>query len=136
MKKICFLAAAAGLALVSASPPATGDETAAAEGSGYPPCSRTVTDRCIQLYERGVGTRENLASNRDLGPGRGPAQGGPEEAATATASAGDYPPCSATVTDRCRQTYEGRGKRVRAARATGRTGGGYSSAVAVAGERG
>ena len=20
----------------------------------YPPCSRTVTDRCIQLYERGV----------------------------------------------------------------------------------
>jgi hypothetical protein len=23
--------------------------------SDYPPCSRTVTDRCIQLYERGVG---------------------------------------------------------------------------------
>lgn len=24
------------------------------ETSDYPPCSRTVTDRCIQLYERGV----------------------------------------------------------------------------------
>jgi hypothetical protein len=24
------------------------------EEADYPPCSRTVTDRCIQLYERGV----------------------------------------------------------------------------------
>jgi hypothetical protein len=27
--------------------------------TGYPPCSRTVTDRCIQLYERGVTGRGN-----------------------------------------------------------------------------
>jgi hypothetical protein len=33
----------------------TGDEAASATmQTGYPPCSRTVTDRCIQLYERGV----------------------------------------------------------------------------------
>ena len=34
------------------------------EGVDYPPCSRTVRDRCIQLHERGVATRENLAINR------------------------------------------------------------------------
>jgi hypothetical protein len=53
MKKLIFLAAAAGLGLVSASPPPT---TAAGAGApaAYPPCSRTVTDHCIQLYERGV----------------------------------------------------------------------------------
>jgi hypothetical protein len=27
------------------------------EAVNYPPCSRTVTDSCIQLYERGVKRR-------------------------------------------------------------------------------
>jgi len=31
--------------------PATGEATA----SGYPPCTRTRTDRCLQTYERGRG---------------------------------------------------------------------------------
>jgi len=36
---------------------------------GYPPCSATVTDRCIQLYEPGVATPTNLALNEQLGDG-------------------------------------------------------------------
>jgi hypothetical protein len=124
MKKVCLFAVVAGLGLVSAAPPSTGDTEAAEASGGYPPCSATVTDRCIQLYERGVRTSENLAANGDLGPGRGPAQGGPEE--PEMASGGDYPPCSATVTDRCTQTYEGRRSHRRNA----------ARAIRMAGERG
>ena len=36
---------------------------------GYPPCSATITDRCIQLYEPGVATPTNLALNERLGDG-------------------------------------------------------------------
>ncbi len=121
MKKIMITAAAAGLGLVAAAPPshlrhsAVQDEGA---GRGYPPCSRTVTDRCIQLYERGVATRTNLALNERLGmDNRVTAMGGPYEPAAPRArgngdwsrpAADDYPPCSRTVTDRCTQTYERR----------------------------
>jgi len=52
MKKLVLFAAVAGLGLVSASPPPPAVSAQAA--ATYPPCSRTVTDRCIQLYERGV----------------------------------------------------------------------------------
>lgn len=60
---------------------------------GYPPCSRTVTDRCIQLYERGV--RESLAawkaSDENVGMG-GPlepvAAGSKEEPSAGTDHAG------------------------------------------------
>jgi hypothetical protein len=120
MKKLALFTAVAGLTLVGAAPPsqwshgANGDEGA---GRGYPPCSRTVTDRCIQLYERGVRTRANLALNERLGMnGRGSAMGGPYEPAgdagdeTAAAwprtSRTDYPACSRTVTDRCIQLHE------------------------------
>ena len=86
MKKLALFTAAAGLTLVGAAPPAhwsrggaDGDEWA---GRGYPPCSRTVTDRCIQLYERGVRTRANLALNERLGMNdRVAAMGGPYEPA-------------------------------------------------------
>jgi hypothetical protein len=55
MRKLLLFAAVAGLGLVSASPPGKGPETGAREAPHhYPPCSRTVRDRCIQLYERGV----------------------------------------------------------------------------------
>lgn len=82
MKKTLMFAAAAGLLLVSnAPPPGWGaDREDDARTGGYPPCSRTVTDRCIQLYERGVATRTNLALNERLGmntPGIG--MGGPFE---------------------------------------------------------
>jgi hypothetical protein len=53
MKKLLLFAAVAGLGLVSASPP-KGPDTGEREARRYPPCSRTVTDRCIQLHERGV----------------------------------------------------------------------------------
>ncbi len=48
-KMLLFAVAASGLTLVGASPVpySAGDEAA------YPPCSRTVTDRCVQTYERG-----------------------------------------------------------------------------------
>jgi hypothetical protein len=54
MKKLLLFAAVAGLGLVSASPPGKGPDNGEREARRhYPPCSRTVTDRCIQLYERG-----------------------------------------------------------------------------------
>ena len=71
MKKIVILASVCGLGLIAAAPPST--------GNGYPPCSATITDRCIQLYERGVATPANLALNERLGPNDGTqlAMGGP-----------------------------------------------------------
>ena len=120
MKKLAMFAAAAGLTLVSAAPPSHWSRGANGDGSagrGYPPCSRTVTDRCIQLYERGVRTRANLALNERLGMNdRVAALGGPYEpsddaaedraAAWPRTSRTDYPACSRTVTDRCIQLYE------------------------------
>ncbi len=50
MKKLLLFAAVAGLGLVSASPPDKGPDNGPRETRRhYPPCSRTVTDRCIQL---------------------------------------------------------------------------------------
>ncbi|HEV2747960.1 MAG TPA: hypothetical protein VGW34_11755 [Allosphingosinicella sp.] len=129
MRRLILFAAVAGLGLAAASPPQGGPSSAwprSAQG-GYPPCSRTVTDRCIQLYERGVATPANLALNdrlgggtamasaEDLGPAAG--RGGPYEPLryegdaigdrpAAAARGGDYPPCSRLVTDRCIQLYE------------------------------
>ena len=69
MKKALFLAAAAGAFLVGSAPP--GPAMQGDEGVDYPPCSRNVRDRCIQLHERGVATPENLAINRgEAGPDR------------------------------------------------------------------
>jgi hypothetical protein len=86
--------------------------------NGYPPCSRTVIDRCIQLYERGVATAANLALNEKLPPGRTlnwPA--GPEAPVAASASLGGAggsawdaptspefdPACRANDAELCRQ---------------------------------
>jgi hypothetical protein len=99
MKERILFAAIAGLGLVSASPPAA---TAPAQGGmAYPACSRTVTDNCIQLYERGVRRRENLAANRiEAPPAPAPAQA---SAGAGAIASNDPPPCSATVTDHCQQ---------------------------------
>jgi hypothetical protein len=127
MKKLALFTAIAGLTLVSAAPPAqwsrsaNGDEAA---GRGYPPCSSAVTDRCIQLYERGVRTRANLALNERLGIDSSvAAMGGPYEpaddagkdraSAWPRTSRSDYPACSRTVTDRCIQLYERGVRRIR-----------------------
>lgn len=66
MKKLLLFAAVAGLGLVSASPPGKGPDNGAREARRhYPPCSRTVTDRCTQLHERGVRMREEHADHRE-----------------------------------------------------------------------
>jgi len=83
MKKIALFGSACGLLLVAAAPPSGWNGASAEISDGYPPCSATVTDRCIQLYERGVATPANLALNERLGinqPGVGlAAMGGPYE---------------------------------------------------------
>jgi hypothetical protein len=119
--RLSLFAAIAGLGLVSAAPPggepgttgATAPKAAAPQAQrsahGYPPCSRTVRDRCIQLYERGVRTSENLAANRRLGPVQAAGQ---RQAAAATRGApvrlaqASHRRCSATVRTRCIQRWE------------------------------
>lgn len=50
MKKLLLFAAIAGLGLVSAKAPDDGPDNGAREARRhYPPCTRTVTDRCNQL---------------------------------------------------------------------------------------
>lgn len=75
MNKVAIFAAVSGLTLIAAAPHDS--------AGGYPPCSATVTDSCIQLYERGVATETNLALNEQLGPDRAgvglAAMGGPYE---------------------------------------------------------
>lgn len=90
MKKAMLFAAAGGILLVSASP-GTRNPSAKGEARGYPPCSRTLTDRCIQLYERGVRTPENLALNA-LPGARYPARGsGASSAVLADKDVGEAP---------------------------------------------
>ena len=68
MKKLLLFAAVAGLGLVSASPPPKGPDNGPREARHhYPPCSRTVTDRCIQLYERGRHDRRDEARDEPRG---------------------------------------------------------------------
>lgn len=99
MMKPLLFAAVAGLGLVSAGPPGPDEER-----TGYPPCSARVTDQCIQLYERGVRTRENLAQNRHRERRRAETEIAERDApAPAYGGARHYPPCSAAVKDECRQ---------------------------------
>ncbi|HYG29870.1 MAG TPA: hypothetical protein VD887_06620 [Allosphingosinicella sp.] len=70
--------------------------------SGYPPCSRTVTDRCIQLHER----RVRAALVRRAPP---VAMGGPIEGRAG------YPHCSRLITDECVQLFDRTRRPVRAA---------------------
>ncbi len=104
MKKRLLFATFAGLTLVSAAPsdPIPWEDEDSLRG--YPPCSASVTDRCIQTYERGVATAANRSRNEELGRD-GPAAPRDDYAARPAREArSDYPPCSASVTDRCIQT--------------------------------
>lgn len=110
MIRASLFAVIAGTALVSAAPPVHGP-SAAVSADGYPPCSATVTDRCVQTYERGVGTVAAAPIRT--------AQGGPyESASTAIMSPDDYPVCSRSVTDRCVQ--HGGGSRLKSVRPVAR----------------
>jgi hypothetical protein len=93
--------------------------------AGYPPCSRSVTDRCIQLYERGVANPHNLAMNEGrgdrrmsrryaygsmgpMGPGmepmpRGPHYGPPGGRRVVVMTRNEYPPCGGEIGDSCIQ---------------------------------
>jgi hypothetical protein len=106
--KASLLAAAAGLLLVSASPPEL-DAVVAADAASYPRCSATVKDRCIQTRESGA--RRQVA-HHEAKPRPTPA---PHPGYAAAEPPRSYPPCTATRRDRCTQTYEGRGA-VRTAR--------------------
>jgi hypothetical protein len=122
MKMLSLFAAAAGFTLLGAAPPPPMAGPDGYAPSGYPPCSRSVRDRCIQLYERGVANPRNLALNDRLGPGReprrwahrgmgrmgpdGPAYGpayGAMGSRRIVVASNDYPPCGAGVDDRCLQ---------------------------------
>lgn len=59
MKKLFLFAAIAGLGLVSASPPGPKDGPDESEDSAYPPCSRTVTDSCMQGGGHGMRMRRH-----------------------------------------------------------------------------
>jgi hypothetical protein len=126
MKKTLMVAASlmlgsAGLAQTEV---ATTDAGLNSAAGGYPACSRTITDRCIQLHERGVNSSANLALNTNMGS---TGMGGPEEpmathsamhstegAMNSTAGIGGpaeertgYPPCDpGPGDDSCIQLYE------------------------------
>ena len=93
MKRSMFLAAAAGLLLVSASPPEM-DSVVAADVGSYPACSAKIKDRCVER-----GGRDSVAAAPVVTPVAVPASRPSRAVASTTA----YPPCSATVRDRCTQ---------------------------------
>lgn len=117
--KLCLFAAVAGLTLVSASPPGGGDDAASASAAAaYPPCSRTVKDRCIQLDEGSAKAPGDLAAN--AGSAKAPAAtGGPYEPAPAASS---YPPCTAKLQDRCNQLVRRHVRHARHVRRAGERG--------------
>lgn len=91
MMKPLLLAPFAMLGLVSAQPP-PGAYGAQGMDAGYPPCSVSVTDRCVQTYER-----HRLRHGGTYVPA--PPAPVPDE----VASDDGYPPCTASRTDRCTQ---------------------------------
>jgi hypothetical protein len=106
MMKPLLLAPIAFVGLASASPPPM-MPGGPPEADGYPPCSATITDRCVQTYERHRRHRADEA----YGPPPPTAAPPPVEM-----SGGDYPPCTATRTDRCQQGVRRQGAAVRYAR--------------------
>jgi hypothetical protein len=94
MKPLYLLAPLALLGLASAAPPPPpAPDDGVAE---YPPCSTTVTDRCVQTYERG-GRRHAMRGMSEMESVVAP------PAPPVAVAAGDYPPCTASRQDRCTQ---------------------------------
>src|SRR3954453_14639877 len=96
MIKPLLLAPIAFVGRASASPPPM-MPGGPPEADGYPPCSATITDRCVQTYER---HRRHRAMEEAYGP---PPPPPPPMAEPVQVSGNDYPPCTATRTDRCQQ---------------------------------
>lgn len=128
MKKLVFLATAAGLFLVSNAPPPRDSDDGA-----YPPCSRRVTDNCVQRVRGEPEARalDAMPPGEDSGPPDGYAAAPAPVVRTAPPApprriaARAYPPCSANVQDRCIQGRARHGHHVR-----------YARRVRHAGERG
>lgn len=109
-----MLTIGAGLLLSSAAASQDMTNAATLATNGYPACSASVTDSCIQLYERGVrasldmdgnavamgGPYEPVETHADAMTDDHAAMGGPLEAV-------NYPPCSpGPGDDSCIQLYE------------------------------
>jgi hypothetical protein len=92
MMKPLLLAPIAFVGLASASPPPM--PGGPPEADAYPPCSATITDRCVQTYER------HRRHHMDEAYGPPPPIDAPPPVEV---SGTDYPPCTATLTDRCQQ---------------------------------
>jgi hypothetical protein len=104
MMKTFLFAAAAGLTLVSATPAPYGPEDAPRGPGAYPLCSRTVHDRCIQPNDRestAILSADDPAYADGPPPPPPPDYGPPPPPPQMAVR--DYPPCSATVRDRCQQ---------------------------------
>src|SRR5688500_11862686 len=97
MKRLCFIAASAGLFLVSNAPPAPGPDD-----RDYPRCSARITDNCIQRRMREPESRALDA----MPPGEESGAPVPSYHPTPVASAEPrkvYPPCTASRQDSCTQ---------------------------------
>ena len=101
MKRLCFIAASAGLFLVSNAPPSHGPDEA-----DYPPCSARVTDNCIQR-EPESRALDAMPPEASSGPHHRPHPPAPVAAA---APPKVYPPCTATRQDSCTQVRYGHAK--------------------------
>ena len=96
MKRLCFIAAAAGLFLVSNAPPPRDSEERA-----YPPCSARVTDNCVQrIREPESRALDAMPPAAESGPRERPHHPAPVAAA---APRKVYPPCTASRQDSCTQ---------------------------------
>jgi hypothetical protein len=97
MKRLCFIAASAGLFLVSNAPPPPGPDAGA-----YPPCSARVRDNCVQRRMREPESRalDSMPPGEDSGapdPYYRPAPVASVEPRRV------YPPCTASRQDSCTQ---------------------------------
>jgi hypothetical protein len=104
MKRLCFIAASAGLFLVSNAPPVSGPDS-----SDYPPCSARVTDNCVQRTMREPESRALDAMPPEEASGAPEHRRHPAPVAVA-APRKVYPPCTASRTDSCTQVRYGHAK--------------------------
>ena len=101
MKRLAFLATAAGLFLVSNEPSDAGPGV-----RDYPPCSARVTDDCVQRVRGEPESRALDAMPPEEASGARARDHQAAPARRAIAGTRTYPRCSGTITDSC---VQGRG---------------------------
>jgi hypothetical protein len=105
MKSLLFAAALSFSSLALAQSASTSQSTAAQ------PSGQTVNDPSQSTGPRGVTQQNTVPNGQASAPaganqGPGTSSGSQSEPFTPPPAAGEYPPCSRTVTDGCIQTYE------------------------------